>query len=165
MTIMESRPKLEIQLKSFDYAIEALSLLILLGVWALVFINYSHLPETIPTHFNALGQPDRFSSKIQIIILPIVLTFMYAGLSMLNRYPHIFNYPNQITPENAYRQYESATRMIRMLNCAMCIVFGLIVFNTIRTAQGDTEGLGVWFLPATLILIFAPLIHYFFTKK
>ena len=39
------------------------------------------------------------------------------------------------------------------------IIFGLIAFKTIQNANGQTEGLGIRFLPLTLGLTFIPLIY------
>jgi hypothetical protein len=40
------------------------------------------------------------------------------------------------------------------------LVFAGISFQTIQQANGTGEGLGLWFLPLTLVLIFVPLIYF-----
>jgi hypothetical protein len=40
------------------------------------------------------------------------------------------------------------------------VVFTGISFQTIQQANGKANGLGVWFLPLTLVLIFMPLIYF-----
>lgn len=127
-------------------------------------INYQSLPDIIPTHYNEVGVADGFGDKWMILTLPFVATVLFFGLTILNNFPHIFNYPNDINEDNALRQYTNATRLIRYLKVIVVVIFGLISYQTIRHSNGFTEGLGIWFLPLTLILIFVP-IFYFLIKS
>ena len=154
---MEVRPKIKIERTPTDNILEIMGWVALVGLWILIFLNYSNLPDTIPTHFNGAGKVDNYGGKATLFMLPIIATVAYIGLTVLNNYPHIFNYPTKLTAENALRQYTSATRMIRYLKFVIVLVFSLIVFMTLRTAAGESEGLGAWFLPFTLGLIFIPL--------
>ena len=85
---------------------------------------------------------------------------MFFGLTILNMFPVIFNYPVKITQENALKQYTNATRLIRYLKLVIVLIFGIIAFNMIQNAQGHEEGMGIWVLPLMPGLIFIPLIIY-----
>jgi hypothetical protein len=50
--------------------------------------------------------------------------------------------------------------MIRFLKLILVLVFAGISFQTIQQANGKADGLGSWFLPLTLALIFMPLIYF-----
>ena len=154
------RPKITPIPTSTDKLVEALGWLILLALWGWTITHYSSLPETIPTHFNAAGEADGFGSKVSIFALPVIATLLFIGLTVLNRYPQSFNYPTTITQDNAFRQYTLATRMLRYLKLVLVIVFGGIEFMTIQNATGKAAGLGAWFLPLTLVLVFFPLIYF-----
>ena len=156
----EERPKITLIPSTADKLLEILGWLMLLVIWGLTIIHYSSLPDTIPTHFNATGEADGFGSKASIIGLPIIATLLFIGLTVLNRYPHIFNYPCPVTQDNALRLYTLATRMLRYLKLVLLLVFGGIEFMTIQNATGKAAGLGVWFLPLTLVLVFLPLIYF-----
>lgn len=156
----ELRPKLKIQLTLTDQIFELLGWGVLLALWVWTGTSYSSLPDTIPTHFNAAGDADGFGRKASIVGLPLIATLLYIGLTLLNRYPHIFNFPTPITQDNALRQYTNATRMIRYLKLILVLVFAGISFQTIQQAKGTGEGLGVWFLPLTLVLVFMPLVYF-----
>jgi uncharacterized membrane protein len=156
----EERPKLKIQLSLMDQALELLGWGVLLALWIWTGTSYSSLPDSIPTHFNAAGEADGFGRKASIVGLPVIATLLYIGLTLLNRYPHIFNFPTPVTQDNALRQYTNATRMIRYLKLILVVVFGGISFQTIQQANGTGEGLGLWFLPLTLVLIFMPLVYF-----
>lgn len=155
---MKERPKIETT--KADKILEIIGLISVIGVWCMTIISYTKLPEIIPIHYNGMGEPDGFGEKSDILILPIITTIMFIGLTKLNEYPHIFNYPTKITKENAVKQYTNATRMIRILKLVIVFIFGLIAFQTIRYTNGQTDGLGKWFLPIIIGLMFVPMIYF-----
>ena len=157
---MNNRPKIKPILTTTDKAIELVGWIALIGIWVLTLVNYSSLPETIPIHFNGAGKADGFGNKENILSLPIVSTILFIGMTVLNKYPYVFNYPSAITKENALQNYTNATRMIRFLKLIIVIVFGLIVFKIIDNVKGNADGLGTWFLPLILGLIFIPTAYY-----
>ncbi|MEQ8237833.1 MAG: hypothetical protein RIA69_01405 [Cyclobacteriaceae bacterium] len=66
---------------------------------------FNELSDIIPRHFNAASESVGFSQKNIIWTLPAMGLVMYIGVFFFNKYPHIFNYPNEMTNENAERQY------------------------------------------------------------
>jgi uncharacterized membrane protein len=159
---MNKRPEIKIRLSFADRLMEYAGWLLLLALWVFTLINYSGLPRIIPTHFNVAGQPDSYGSRLTILSLPLIGTFVYVGLTILNNYPHIFNYAVTITPENALRQYTIATKMIRSLKLSIIIIFSMMTFFVFRSATERSGGLGVWFLPFTLGILFIPLLYFLY---
>ena len=157
---MDRRPKIELQLNQTDKILELIGWFAVFGMWVLTVANYSELPDIIPTHYNGAGEADGFGNKSNILSLPIISTLIFIGLTVLNKYPHLFNYPSEITKENSLNQYKNASRMIRFLKFIIMIIFGLIIFKTIQNANGNTDGLGTWFLPLTMGMIFIPIIYF-----
>ncbi len=157
---MSERPQLKLKLGPADIMLEMLGSLAILALWGLVISHYSSLPDSIPVHFNAEGLPDRFGGKANLFLVPIMSTFTFFGLTFLNRFPEIFNYPVEITGVSALVQYRNMTRMIRYLKMILVVIFGFIVFKNIQVAYGNQEGLGDWFLPIALAFLFLPLIYF-----
>ena len=157
---MTDRPKIKLELTTIDKTLEILGWISILAIWILTITNYTNLPDIIPIHYNGAGQADGFGGKGNIVTLPLISTVLYIGMTILNKFPHIFNYPTDITQDNALRQYTNATRMIRYLKLIIVVIFGVIVLQTIRNVNGQTNELGVWFLPLILGLIFIPLIYF-----
>lgn len=155
---MEKRPKIKPEIDSIDKMVELAGLLMVLGLWGFTFLNYPDLPATIPTHFNAKGVADGFGAKSTVFALPVVATIFYVGMTILNLFPHIFNYPVKITPENALRQYGHATKLVRWMKLGLILVFFAIVVQTVQTATGKAGGLGGWFLPLSFGFLFVPLV-------
>ena len=157
---MENRPKVNVSLSPLDKILESVGKLLIIIIWGLTLFVYFKLPTIIPTHFNAAGQPDGHGNKLTILILPIIATLLYFGLSKLNQFPQSFNYITTITEENAEKQYTIATRMLRILKISLLIIFSHIILFTYLTTIGITNGLGVGFLPFTLGLALIPIIFY-----
>ena len=108
-----ARPKIRIELTTADKAVEILGWFSLLAIWIFTIASYSNLPDTIPIHYNGAGKADGFGSKINMLMLPFIATILFVGMTVANKFPHVFNYPTKITEENALRQYTNATRMMR----------------------------------------------------
>lgn len=157
---MENRPKLKLELSMTDKLIEIIAWGLLLFYWAMAIQSYASLPDTIPIHYNAAGKEDRFGGRWTIFALPSITTISFVGMTILNKFPHVFNYPENMTVEDAPRHYAMATRMMRFVKLALIVVFFLMTFRTIQAATGKSDGMGAWFLPLTLGLIFIPIIYF-----
>lgn len=155
----KDRPKLKLQLTTSDKVIEWKGWGVLLLTWVLLFVYYPSLSDEIPIHYNAKGEIDAWGSKTHFLMLPIISTLLLVGLTTLNKFPHVFNYPVTITERNALKQYTNATRLIRYLKLVISVVFAVILLQTSRSAKGEIDGLGSWFLPLFLLSVFSVLIY------
>jgi uncharacterized membrane protein len=115
--------------------------------------SYNQLPDTIPRHYNASGEPDGFSAKSILFILPMVAMATYLIMTIGLRFPHIFNYPVEITAKNAERQYRNAILMMRVIKTLIVVMFGYLTYATIQTSLGKMHGLGTWFAPVFLVVM------------
>lgn len=154
------RPRIKPEYTKGDRVFEIISWVFLLMFWGMVLCSYESLPDIIPTHYNASGNGDGFGEKRMILMLPLVATILFVAISLLNRFPYLFNYPTHITEENAYRQYTNATRMLRCLNFMLVIIFGLIAFKTIQNAHSGNNDLGPYFSLLVVALAFFPMIYF-----
>lgn len=147
------RPKIKIELEPIDIATEIIGVIGLIILIFLPIYFYDRLPDTIPSHFASNGEPNEFSEKSTIWIEPLTGLIVYIGMSWLNKYPHVFNYPQKVTVDNAKRLYINGTKMVRTLTAVTTCVFAAICHTTIQTAMGKQAGLGSWFTPAIIILL------------
>lgn len=158
-TKKEERPILKIEITLIDKLLEISGWFILIIQWAITLYYFSNLPNAIPTHYNFTGQPDGFGNKLTIFILPILSTVLFVGMTILNKFPHIFNYPLKITYQNAERQYTIATRLIRYLKFIVALAFSTIVLMIFQTASNKISGFSIWFLLLFIGLIFIPMVY------
>jgi uncharacterized membrane protein len=157
---MEQRPKVRPINTAFDKTLELLGLLFLFIMWGITIYIFTKLPNIIPIHFNASGSADNYGNKNNVLVLPIISTIIYLVITLLNKYPHIFNYASKITEQNALKQYSIATRMLRFLKLAIQVLFSTFLILVFLNVKGITNGLGYWFLPFTIILLLTPTIYY-----
>lgn len=157
---MQDRPRVKIHLTSIDLTCEILGWILVLGMWLLTLNKYGTLPDRIPIHYNILGEADGFGKKSAIITLPLISTILFIVLTILNKFPHIFNYPTTITEKDALKQYTNATRMLRCFKLVIVFTFGLISFKTIQISEDNSAKLGIWMLPLILCLIIIPMIYF-----
>jgi uncharacterized membrane protein len=156
----EGRPRINIVLSGTDRILENAGFLLLILLWGLTLITYFKSPDIIPIHFSASGEADGFGNKLTLLVLPVIATVILIILTQLNKYPHIFNYPVDITDENAEKQYINATRMIRVLKVSIVLIFTIDILFTYLTTIHFSNGPGSWFLPLTIGLVFVPTVFY-----
>lgn len=154
------RPRIHIPITPAGKWMERTGFFLVLLMWGMAIFSYTQLDQTIPTHFNAAGEPDSYGNKISLFILALLGTVIFIGLTILNKYPHVFNYPVAITEENAERQYARVTGFIRFLKTIIPGVFAIIILLTYLTATGRAGGLGVWFLPGIILIFAFPTVYF-----
>ena len=162
---MEKRPKIELKLSKTDKVIELIGYLILIAFWITIILSYNNLPEKIPIHYNGLGEVDNYSKKTSIFLLPIIGTFLFIILTLISKNPESFNYNVKITEQNAESQYTNSVKMMRIMKIIVIVIFFLIDYKTIKTSIGKSEGLGIWFLPLILGIVFIPILYFAYKSQ
>ena len=124
---------------------------------ALAFAAYwPKLPAIIPTHFGATGAPDATGPKSELIWLLLGNVGIYVLLTVLTRFPQIYNYPVPITESNAEKQYRNARMIMNYLKAVSVWVLFYTEWQTIQVALGKSSGVGALMLPVVLIVIIVP---------
>jgi uncharacterized membrane protein len=134
-----TRPAPLIQLthgqRLLEWIIVVLSVALLAGTaWM-----YGRLPDTIPLHFNASGQVDRWSHKAHIWWLPGIYVGLALLLGWLNRYPQWFNYSVKVTETNAQQLYQMGARFLRWIRGWLAVIFCLVQFSIVDAAHRGGE--------------------------
>ncbi len=136
-------------------------LLIFLIAWSvyLAITAYPDLPDKIPTHFNARGEPDAWSPKtwINLLILPIGQIGLYilitVGAWIITRSKNPLRFVNlPIKTERIQNLKELETEEIRKITirgllAVKIVILGMftyIGYITIKVALGVEKGLGYW---------------------
>lgn len=154
--------KLKIEWTLSDKLLEFLGWLGLFAFWYYLIVNYAKFPDIIPTHFDALGKADDYGSKSTIFILPIISSVLYTGLTILNKFPNIFNFPVKITEANILRQYTLAIKLIRVLKFVLVFVFSYLGYLSVSAVNGK-DSLPSFTLPLILIAVFLPIGVYIYS--
>jgi uncharacterized membrane protein len=159
----EKRPLLKITPTSADKVLEGLGWAVLIALWALTAYNYQILPDTIAVHFDFSGKPDRFDHKSSLFQLPVIATAIAIVLSVLCRFPQVFNYSEPITIANVELEYRKGIQMLRGIKISLTVVFLIIVYYTQSISLTGNSASDIWLLPCLLLIIFTPLLIAGFT--
>ncbi len=109
-----------------------------------VALNWPNLPESIPSHYNASGEADRWGSKAGVWMLPVVGAVLFLVLTLLKRVA------------------SPARQMLTAVKLVMIVTFAYISWIQV-TAPG--QGLGRAFLPSMLIAPMVVIGFYFFRLR
>jgi len=123
-----------------------------------IMLMWGKLPEEIPGHFNGKGEVDRWGSKIELIILPLIGMFLWIIMGLLEKAPHMHNYPARLNERNVASFYLNSRKMLNEVKNFCVILFACISFQMVRIGLGETTSLGWWFLPIIIIGITVPII-------
>lgn len=127
--------------------------------------NYGSLPEEIPTHFSASGEPDSHGPKSMILLYPgLQILFLLIAL-LVYKYPNYANIPSTIALKNLQPEIkEKAYGIIRNTTLiTMSIVSLLMVYlatQTLEVAKKQASAINPWGLYGILLLL-APVVVYY----
>jgi len=145
----------------------------LLVIFVIYFtaVNFSKLPDTIPTHFNFQGEADGWGGKNAILIYPGMVVFIYLlftgiimALASVRDPKTMINLPDyvksRITAEKAELLRVLMVRCLFALKLTIIAMNVFLVYGNIETARGNWSGLGYWpmlFVVPILGLVFLML--------
>jgi len=132
-----------LEFKSIDYLIIGSAALLILLSWVYTGIEYSSLPDTIPTHFNAKGEADGYNGKSTLWIVCGIFTVLTIGIFYLAKTPRLHNVQLKTKTANF--------RSIAVLMPLIGAIQAIAVYTTIQSSKGDFEYSG-WVLPIILSL-------------
>ena len=161
MNTKKERPKIRPPRKIADRIFESLAIACVLYGLFIIIQAWPTLPQTIPTHFDASGNPDGFGSKEWIWLLPAISVVMVPAILFFRRYPWLSNVPWEINEDNAIRQYELLVRLLSLCACAVSFIFLVLTFDTISTASGGSSLFGKWLMLIFTVPIIGILVWYF----
>src|SRR5699024_4949850 len=156
MTNLWERPKLKIPKTKSEWVWDIIGYSFYIGSILLLIIIWGRLPEEVPAHYNALGEVDRWGSKFELLILPVVGAFILLLMQIFERFPEVHHYPQRFNESNAKAFYLNSRKVINQLKNICLVIFAIILFESISIALGWSSGLGKWFLPIAIIVAFIP---------
>ena len=142
--------------RCYPLQIELVPLLLLGLTIYLVLSNYSTLPDTIPSHFNAQGVADDWGSKKSIFVFPALAVPIYVVFSALNGWISLAKDPKSLInlPDRAKAAISEAraeelrvliARCLLLIKTLTVALMTYSVYATIEVARGEARGLGIAF--------------------
>lgn len=151
------RPKLKIPKTNGEWIWDVIGYLLYIGSIILLIFVWGDLPQKVPAHYNALGEVDRWGSKWELIILPMIAAFLALMMQVFEKYPEWHNYPKRFNESNAIKFYIHSRKLINQLKNMCLIMFALVLFESVSISLGWWSGSGIWLLPILLLGIFIPI--------
>ena len=139
---------------------ELIALAGLMFAAAVVADFYSRLPERIATHFNEAGVANGFGARSTLWVLVGIAALLYATLSAINFVPRIVSLKRPLAPERERVVLAEVMGMVGWVKAEMCWMFGYLALAMVRNGMGLQVGIGAWFLPVTLVVVFGTCAVY-----
>lgn len=117
-------------------------LILLFLLWGFTAVHYKDLPTEIPIHFNAKGMPDGFATRIHCWGLPLFASLLYFGLNF---------------PLKRLGIKENEKKVLFWTQGIIMGIFCYIQYQSFLVALERSQGLGVWFLPLTFLVLLLPV--------
>ncbi|MGE7601937.1 DUF1648 domain-containing protein [Peribacillus sp. NPDC097675] len=155
-----NQPVLHLPKTGLEKVMDIVSLLLIIINFIYLISVWNTLPEQVPIHFNGKGEVDGWGGRVVIWLLPTISLFLWFGLTLMERVPHLFNYPIEITEKNAVFQYKNARMMSLFLKVEIILVLLYTSWQSVHAAKGDEGGLGRAELPILLILILGSIAFF-----
>ncbi|SDP47018.1 Protein of unknown function [Litchfieldia salsa] len=152
------RPKIKLLKTKSEWLFDIIGYSFYLGSLIFLLYNWNELPDKVPAHYNALGEVDRWGSKMELLILPIVAAFMAIFVQILEKFPESHNYPERLNKENAKALYLLSRKMINSIKNICLMIFSLILIESVSIALGWGNELGGWFLPIAILSTLIPIV-------
>ena len=151
------RPILKLPKSKMEKIWDIVGLISFFGAILFLVLSWGNIPEEVPAHFNSSGTVDRWGSKYELIILPIIGLFLFVLMSLLEKAPHMHNYPSRINESNAGQFYLHSRKLLNVIKNICLFLFTYLIVQIGRIALGEIHTLGIGFLPIFLFILFGAL--------
>lgn len=147
--------KIKLKYTKFQIALEIIAALIMIGMAAYLFLRWGDVPDKIPGHYNIAGEIDRWGDKSELIYLPVISFLLYLLITVVERFPSIWNVPVKTTDKNRDKVYGSLLNMILMMKIGMLAYFSYLNYNGIEAKPLSPLAPLVF-----LAITFGPIIYF-----
>ncbi len=131
------------------------------GLAVLFWITYSvfngpnPLPDRIPTHFDAAGDPNGWGSPNMLWLLPVIGASLYLVITVISQFPTSFRYSVQVTEANRARLQGVTLSMLAWLKAELVGLFAVLQWWMIQAARSSQGRISPWLMPGFLVVVFA----------
>ena len=132
-----TRPRIRPRRSPMDWAIDVLTIDLLIAVNVYAFLQFGSLPPTITTKVDSAGQVTDTGPAWTVLMMPGLAVGICLILWIVQLFPWAANTLVTITQENALRQYRLLNRLLSLLGLMIALTFCLISYDIIRLAQGS----------------------------
>ena len=136
----------------FDWILEITCLVLLVGLTGYLVLGWASIPDKIPAHYDWEGNIDRWGSKSELLMLPIMSWFLYLLISGLEQLPLVWNTGVTVTEENRERVYGTIRYLLKSMKLIMVADLTYLTANSLIG-----KPLPGWFTVIVLVAVFGDL--------
>lgn len=156
-------PRLKVEFDFVDIILETIGIFFIVISVCIMLYHWDDLPSLVPQHFNIKGEPDSYTDKNNLWLLPAIGVLIYLGLTVIERFPYLLNYPFEINDGNAFRQYVLATKLIRVLKVMTIATFTYITFQIVQISlSAEHQQFPGNSLVLALVTFILPIVAYLY---
>lgn len=128
---------------------EAIAIILLIGMFAYVALQWNDLPAQVPGHFNAMGEVDRWGDKNEIWTLPAVTAILFVFLTVIAYLPPLLRVPpKEGDPMNWDQVYLDMRNLMILVKIELSALFFFVTYHVATSAP-----LPIWYLPVFLAAV------------
>lgn len=148
----------DISSNKYGFTTFIISVLCLTATTVFLIIIWGDIPEVVPGHYNFVGEVDGTTGRTSLIILLAVGWITFIGMTVIERFPQIWNTGVTITPENRNRVYKVLRDLLSTTRLMIALIFSLTVVQSTTMVA-----LPKFFFPGIIIVFFCTIV--FFTVR
>lgn len=146
--------------KNVGKILDLISIVIILISVIMTIKYWMNAPDIIPTHYSLLGEANGYGSKNTLFLLLGIEVVIYIGMSILSKYPQIYNYVVVINDSNREKQYNMSTTFVRVMKLELLIIFSYIQLIGVIPKTSGKSMMSPYFLTLELIVVFGSIAFY-----
>jgi hypothetical protein len=154
-----NKPKLNIPKSALQRVFDIITLIVFAAGIIHLFTVWGQLSDQVPAHYNAAGEVNRWGSKWELILLPIIAAFLAIFMTFLEKHPEWHNYMN-LNENNIEFQYKNSILLLNVIKNECVLLFVFVDYNIVQVALGKAESLGILFLPIFLVILFGSMLFF-----
>ncbi|MGP8226118.1 MAG: DUF1648 domain-containing protein [Terracidiphilus sp.] len=120
------------------------------------------LPERVPTHFDAAGNPNAWGPSSTLLFLPVIAVGIYLLISVISCFPATFKYPVRVTEENRARLEALTLRMVAWLKVELVCLFAWIQWAIIQSVRQGQASFPVAAVPLFMVAVLGTAVWHIF---
>jgi len=143
---------------TYDKIVEIVALAALVWAFCPPLFNSIDSDAILPVHFNLVGEVDGWGDSSVLWIIPPIALLLYIGLSILQKFPKVYNYPCEVTEENANYLYRMGVQLIRHIKVSIVLTFAYINYDIYAVAIGRCASPNLFIIGMLIGITLLPII-------
>ena len=142
---------MKLSFSRFDIVINIACLALIVGSVINLIVAWNTLPDQFPAQYDFAGNVTRWGGKGELIAMPVIAWVSYLLLSIIERFPQIWNTGVKVTEANKERVYRTMKSFLSVTKLILVAPFVLILLNT--TLSDVLHGWWIVYIILTVVSI------------